>query len=407
MGIWRSIKGFLSGAAFRQQGTQSGSPSYYQGSAAANVNVDTSMQLSAVWSCCKIRTENIASLPLHLYKIADDGTRQLLKDHKLSLLLNGKINRWQTRQEFLETMLYQEVLLGNSYAYKQRNRAGEIVGLVPLMSMQMEVILNDNGSITYRYTDEKGPRNFTEDDIWHNKLMGNGTIGLNPLAYARNSVGVGLAAEGSVSKIYANGGKPSGILTIDKVLKDDQRVAVKKNFDDLSHGESQRLFVLEAGMKWQQVSLSPQDIELLQSRRFQIEDICRFWGVPSVLVNDTQSSTAWGSGVQQIVQGFYKMTLRPHMKRLQDNMRISLLKPEERFNHAFEFDLNDLLMPDRATRLKSGKEGITGGVLTPNEVRAEEGLPPLPGGDSLYLQQQMVPIADLKNVQRGQQKKGA
>ena len=215
---------------------------------------------------------------------------------------------------------------------------------------------------------------------------------MSPLAHARNSVGIGQGAEKAVGNIYTNGGKPSGILTVDKVLKPDQRAAIKNSFSEMSNGNNDRLFVLEADFKYTQASLSPNDIELLASRRFQIEDVCRFFGVPSILANDSQAGTTWGSGIQQIVQGFYKFGLKPYLTRYQSSMEANLLTPLERGKIAIRFDVSELLEPSKADRIKSGKEGVTGGLFTPNEWRKTEGLPPIDGGDKVIVQQQMVPI---------------
>jgi HK97 family phage portal protein len=291
-------------------------------------------------------------------------------------------------------------MLGNAYAVKQYNGRGEIIALIPLMSEQMEVTLLDDGSVTYRYTDGNNVRIYARESIWHNKLFGNGIIGLSPLAYARNSIGIGQATEKTVTNIYKSGGKPSGVLTIDKILTPEQRAAIKENFAGMLEGNESRLFTLEAGMNYQQVALSPQDIELLESRRFQIEDIARFFGVPSVLINDTKAGTTWGSGIQQIVQGFYKFTLRPYLERYEASMRCWLLTPAERGQYEIEFDFDALLRPDQGERIKMYKEAVQGGIMKPNQARLQEGWDQVEGGDQLFLQAQMTPINQLP-VQNG------
>lgn len=399
MGVLRNLINFVGGGGVsRNQGQQSSSPGSYPVAAAVNVTTDTALQLSAVWACVRLITESIGSMPIVIYDVAADGTKTRNAKHPLNALFNGKMNKWQTRQEFFESITYQYVLQGNNYAVKQYNSKGDIIGLVPLMTPQMEVDLQESGEILYHYTEGAGRRVYAQKSIWHNKLFGNGIIGLSPLAYARNSIGVGQAAEQATTKIYKNGGKPSGLLMIDKVLKKDQRDQIKANFSELVEGTSDRLFVLEADMKFESVSLSPNDIELLSSRRFQIEDICRFFGVPSILVNDTQASTAWGSGIAQIVQGFYKFGLRPYLERYEASMNINLLKPAERSKISIEFDLSEFLEPTYAERVKSGKEAVTGGLISPNEWRKSEQMPTKEGADSLIVQQQMIPIETIENT---------
>lgn len=401
MAFWKKLGVFLGGAGTRSVGIQSGSPNSFSSASAVPVTVDTALQISATWACVKLIAECVGSLPIKIYDVDAKGVRTLNTTHPLAGLFAGKVNRWQTRQEFFETLTYQLTLMGNNYSVIQRNSKKEIIALVPLMSEQMEVVLQGDGSVQYRYTDGTHMNVYAQETIWHNKIFGNGIIGLSPLSYARNSLGIAQAAETSVTKIYKNGGKPSGVLTIDKVLTDLQRAAIKQNFAQLAEGNDDRLFVLEAGMKYQQVSLSPQDVELLSTRKFQTEDIARFFGVPSVLINDTSTSTAWGSGIQQIVQGFYKLGLRPYLERYEASIKAWLLTPEERVKMDIEFDFEALLRADRAERMKSGKEGVQGGLLTPNEWRKEEGLEPKEGGDSLLVQQQMVALEKLGDVPRG------
>ncbi len=398
MDYWQRFLRYTSGAAYRNKGIQSGVGPHAQ-RAAVIVTTDGALQLSAVWACVKLITETIASLPIDIYKKdLSTGIRVYTYDHPLAILFGGKVNRWQTRVEFLETMIYQLIMHGNSYCAIQRGVGKKIIGLIPLMSAQMQVTLMADGSVTYTYTDNGSVTVYSSESIWHNKLFGNGIIGLSTLSYGRNTIGVGLAAEQAVTKIYNNGGKPSGVLTIDKLLTPEQRAQIKENFKELTEGDNSRMFVLEAGMQFQQVSLSPQDIELLASRKFQIEEVARFFGVPSVLINDTGASTTWGSGIQQIVEGFFKFGIRPCLNRMQESMRCWLLPVDERMLYDICFDSSDLLMPGMADRISMYKDGVQGGIMTPDQARSEEGWQPLPGGDKLYMQRQMVALEDLKNV---------
>lgn len=395
MAFWKSLVGYMTGASYRQEGVQLGAPASYASSPSVPINTDIALQLSAVWACARLKAETVGSMALNVYKVDSNGVKTPDRQHPLSVMFGGKVNRWQTKQEFFETITFQLVLHGNAYALKQYGTKGQLVGLIPLMAEQMQVSLKENGARVYKYTENGKTVEYSEEKIWHTKLFGNGIIGLSPLEYARNSIGVGVAAEKSVGKIYKNGGKPSGVLTYDKVLNEQQRKSVRENLSDLSASDSERLFVLEAGMKFEQVSLSPQDIELLQSRRFQIEDIARFFNVPSVLINDMSASTAWGSGIEKIVQGWYKLGLRPYLERYEASIKANLFSPEDRAQYDIEFDFKSLLRPDFYDRVKAGKEGVQGGLITPNEWRLEEGMPSLDGGDSLLVQQQMIKLENV------------
>jgi HK97 family phage portal protein len=206
------------------------------------------------------------------------------------------------------------------------------------MAEQMEVALLTDGTVTYRYNSGTDVSVYSPESIWHIKLMSNGIVGLSPLAYARNAIGIGIAGDDRVKTLASNGFKPTGVLTIDKLLKPEQREQIRLAFADLQQGSGDPLRVLEAGMTYQQVSMNPKDVQLLETRRFQIEDIARFFGVPSVLINDTSASTTWGSGIQQIVEGFYKLGLRPYLERYEAAIRNTLLSADDKRNFEFEFD---------------------------------------------------------------------
>lgn len=393
MDFFRTIWSWLGGASTQRNiGVQYSGPSYEE-AAATPVNEETAFQLSTVWACVKLLSETVASLPLVMYEKRPDG-RVVITEHPFAQLMAGKPNRYQTRLEFFETMMLNLVLHGNAYA-KVNKINGEVRSLMPLMSAQVEPSLLADGSIVYRYVEDGETIIYSEASIWHVKLFGNGIVGRSPLAFARNIVGIAQAAEKAVTKIYQNGGKPSGVLSLDALLTPEQRTMVRQNFSTLTTGTDERLLVLEKGMKFDAVSMSPEDIELLASRRFQTEEICRWFGVPSVMVNDTSGSTTWGSGIEQIVAGFYKLSLRPYLERFEASMHTHLLKPEDAKKYELEFDFEGLLRSDLKSRLEGYRTAIAGTILTPNEVRRIEGFPAVIGGDKLLSQINMTPIDQL------------
>lgn len=398
MSAYSWLRGLVSsGAGRRTPGTQNGESGAFPSRSAVPVTQDTALCFSAFWACVKLISESVASMPLQFYATNKDGTRTVDTTNSLAILMKGKVNRYQTRFGFFETMTMMLCTHGNAYALRQKNGQGTLIGLLPLMASQMTVTLEVGGGILYQYNDGRTTTKYTENEIWHIRLMGNGIVGLSPLSYARNSIGVGLAAENSMGKLFGSGSKPAAALTVPHVLKPDQRAKIKENFREMVDGNDDTLFLLEADMKYQQISMIPKDVELLASRSFQTKDVCRFMGVPSVLVNDTDASTAWGSGIEQIVSGFYKFGLRPYLERFEAAIIIDLLPPEQRMKMECEFDFNALLRADQQKRFQALKEGITGGFITPNEARLEEGMVALPGGENLFMQQQMVPVSMLAN----------
>ncbi|MGJ7497472.1 phage portal protein [Variovorax sp. RT4R15] len=390
MNPFYALGNWVMGGLRRVFGLQFASPGSYAQEAAAEVTWDSAMQLSGVWACVKLLAETVASLPLTLYKTTENG-RKVAESHALSIIFSGKPNRYQTKVEFFETVMLNLVMHGNAYC--RITRAGDrITSLLPLMSAQMEVTLLQGGAVVYQYTNGADVSVYAAESIWHLKLMGNGIIGMSPLAYQRNTLGIAQAAEGAVTKIYRNGAKPSGVLTVDRILTPNQRAEIKSNFSTLSEGTDDRMLTLEAGMKFQAVSLTPQDIELLASRKWQLAEICRWYGVPSVMVNDNSGSTVWGSGISEIVAGFYKVTLRPICEKIEASILCNLLTPAERLRYSAEFDFDALLRADQKSRYESYRIGIAGGFLTPDEARESESRASMPGGGKLYIQGAMVPI---------------
>lgn len=377
---------------FRRSGVQRGEPAGY-GETAAPVSFDSAMQVSSWFAGVRLIAETVASLPVVMYRV-QDGRRVVADRHPLWRVLAKKPNRYQTKVEFFETVLLNLVCHGNAYCRIQRS-GGQVIGLLPLMTAQVQTRLLRDGSIVHVYSHDDGVDILASESVWHLKLLGNGIIGLSPMDHARHALGIAQAAESRVAKLYRNGGKPTGILTVDKLLTADQRKQVKANFAELAEGNSDELMVLEAGFAYSQVSLSPQDMELLSTRRFQIEDVARFLGVPSVLINDTAGSTTWGSGIQQIIEGWYKTSLRSHLERIEASAMLHLLSDDDQRTYEIELDFDALLRADTAARLKGWSDAINTGQLTPNEARAEEGRAGLPGGDDLLVQGALMPLPQL------------
>jgi len=405
MSYWGRTTGLFGFSGLqRRTGLQVESPLSFTRRPTTAVNFDTAMSVSAFWACVKLLAEAIGSMPLECYAIGKDGRRETV-DHSLWRLMAFNPNRYQTRQEFFETLVMQLIINGNCYAAIERiGGKGRITSLLPLMSSQMQVVLQDDGAPQYRYTDSKGNmRVFAAESIWHIKQFGNGVVGLSTIGYMAKTLGVALDSDDRAATLAASGGKTNGVLMVDKILNKEQRAAIRENFRELTEGNSDELFVLEADMKYERTSLSPQDMQLLETRRFQIEDVCRFLGVPSVLVNDSSQTTTWGSGISQLVQGFYKLNLRPMLSRFEASMARHLLDPSEWHSVEFRFNFDELLRPDRTARLEANSAAINSAQLTPDEARATEGLPPLPGGDKLYLNSTMVPAGQVaRNLGGGQ-----
>ena len=364
---------------------------------------DVAMTQSAFWASVRLLTETVAAMPLVCFESNPETTvKQPRADYDLWKLLNYRPNRYQTRIEFFESMMLNLVTWGNAYMMVER-LGPRIVSLIVLPSSQTEAILLPDGSITYRYSDaNNNVKVFAEESIWHVKIFGNGIVGLSPLGYAGNTLGLSKDLAARQGKLAANGGKTNGILTVDQALKPEQKKAVRESFAGLQEGNDDQLFVLEAGFNYQQASLSPTDQQLLESRRFSIEDIARFMGVPSVLINDQNTST-WGSGIAEINTGFLKLNLKPYLERIEASIKRHLMPSSDWETIDIEFNFDSLLRADSATRAETASKQINSGQKTPNEIRASEGLAPAKsGGDTIYLNGSLVPAGtQQRQIQAG------
>lgn len=396
------IRRFLGGGIVRQPGLQTGSTLLSFGAKKNNVNQDTALQISAVWAAVQLKSKTLSSLDVNFYRNTPAG-RERVEEHPLPRLFTGKVNRYQTRVEFFETVGLNLYLTGNAYCIIQR-QGGKIVGLLPIMSSQVEVEILDDGDIAYTYNDGKNIRVFAEESIWHLKLFGNGVQGLSPLQYAASAISISISGEDWASNIVGNGGKPTGVLMFDKVLTKDQRAQLADKFKGLREGNRDALMVLEAGMKYEQISLSPQDVQLLEARRFQVEDIARFFDVPSVMINDTSGSTVWGSGIQQIIEGWYKLSFRPELERIETSIKTSLMTLAERESMSVEFNFEELLRTDFRTRVETGARAVGAGLMSRNEWRQREWLPQSDqeGANDLTVQVNMLPLDELQKLAGGQ-----
>ena len=353
---------------------------------------DTTMTQSVAWAGFRLLAETVASMPIIPYKTdLTKGTKVVDYSNELWRLINYKPNRYQTKTEFIEQIMLNLSAWGNSYVSVERTPSGRIISLMPYPTSQIETVLLDDGAIVHEYTDPLGNvKVFSSESMWHMKLFGNGLVGLSTLQYMSGATTLSKDLSDRQNKLAANGGKTNGILTVDQAMTKEQKEQVRKSFAGLEEGNSTELFVLEAGFNYQQASLSPTDMQLLESRKYSAEELARFIGVPSVLINDQTAST-WGSGIEQINMGFYKLNLKPYLERFEKSWKIWLMNPKDWETCDIEFDFDSLLRADAATRAETNSKKINSGQITPNEARMSEGLPPEEGGDKIYLNGSLIP----------------
>lgn len=372
---------------------------YGDSASGKSVTVDSALQLSAVWACVRLTAETVGTLPLMVYRRHADGGREVAGEHPLYGLLHDQPNADQTSVEFWEGVVLSLLLNGNAFAEKVRRSDGAIVALLPMAFDRTSIHRRQDGGLEYRFSDRGRTRVLGEDDVFHVRGFGNGgDLGLSPLAYARQTIGIATAADEAAGKMYANGIRPSGVLQMDQILKPDQRKDVRENIVGPLAGSSNAggVFVLEGGMKFSAVSLSPKDAEMATARRWHVEEICRWFGMPPILIGHaSEGQTMWGTGVGQIKQGWYTLGLRPLLRRIEAAIQRSLILPQDRGALSAEFTVEGFLRADSEARFSLYATAVQNGIRTRNEIRELENLPRIEGGDDLTVQSNLTPLQTL------------
>jgi HK97 family phage portal protein len=402
--FWSWFRG--SGAMSETTGEQNALPAIALVDDTANIGPDGALQLSAVWACVDRRAAMIASLPCFVYETDSKGMRTMARMTRLYSLLHESPNARMTPFEFWRAMMLNHDLRGNAYARIDRDeRTGEAISLWPMPADQVTPVVLDDGSMVYRYLIGNDVAVLAESSVLHLKGLGNGTVGFSKLEFMRATTDEMAKAQGNATKVFGNGGKPTGVLMLDKVLNDDQREKLRAKFGELASGSTSRLAVLEANMRYQQLSVSAEDQQLLESRQFGVEEICRWFDVPPVLVHHSNVTT-WGSGVEQIVDGWHKLTIRPILVSIEQALRKRVMTPLQRAGLTAEFSHDALLRGNIKDRMEVYAKAVNNGLKTRNECRQLENDPPMPGGDDLTVQTALIPISQLGKTTGGQANAG-
>ena len=367
--------------------------------------------LAAAWACVNLLAGTIASLPLFVYRTVD-GQRRIAPEHPLYRVLHDSPNADQTSLDYWEFIAACLELKGNGYSEVERRGDGSVVALdVPLAPDAVQVRRVGNGELEYRVSDGGRQRTVPQERMLHIRGFGGSPLGgLSTLSFGRAAFASALAVERAASATFRQGARSIGAFVADKDLKaeqmNDARQAVtEKYFEAVSQG---RPLVLNSGFQWHALTINPDDAQMLESRNFSVEEVCRFFGVPPHMIGHTQNSTSWGTGLEQQTLGFQKFTLRRRLKRIEQALEKQLLTPRDRADGiTIEFNLEGLLRADSKARSDFYGAMTRIGAMTINEVRALENLPPVEGGDVPRLQMQNVPITNAGNGLAGDQANAA
>lgn len=392
--------------------TAGSSYSFFLGGTASGkyVTERSAMQMTAVYCCVRILSEAVASLPLQFYRYTDDGGKEKAVEHSLYFLLHDEPNPEMTSFIFRETLMTHLLLWGNAYSQIIRNGKGEVVALYPLMPDRMKVDRDEHGRLYYEYTvydsDDVDGRKGTNKvgrsvrlqphDVLHIPGLGfDGLVGYSPIAMAKNAIGLAIATEEYGSKFFANGAAPSGVLEHPGTIKDPSKVRESWQATFGGSGNANKIAVLEEGMKYTPISISPEQAQFLETRKFQIDEIARIFRVPPHMIGDLEKSSF--NNIEQQSLEFVKYTLDPWVSRWEQAMVRALLTPDEKKKYFFKFNVDGLLRGDYQSRMNGYATARQNGWMSANDIRELENLDRIPaeqGGDLYLINGNMTKLED-------------
>ena len=379
------------------------------------VNERTAMQTTAVYACVRILAEAIASLPLSVYQTTGLGKEKALT-HNLYHLLHDEPNSEMTSFVFRETLMSHLLLWGNAYAQIIRDQNGKVLSLYPLLPNKMSVNRDSRGNIYYVYTRDSdetpslagyGEFYLSDHEVLHIPGLGfDGLIGYSPIAMAKNAIGMSLATEEYGASFFANGATPGGVLEHPGIVKDPQRVRESWNSVYQGTKNAHKVAVLEEGMKYQSIAISPEQAQFLETRKFQINEIARIFRVPPHMVGDLEKSSF--SNIEQQSLEFVKYTLDPWVTRWEQAMQKALLLPGEKSQYSIKFNVDGLLRGDYQSRMNGYAIARQNGWMSANDIRELENMnliSPEEGGDIYMVNGNMLKLKDVgayakENIER-------
>ena len=357
------------------------------------VSVDTAMQLSAVYACVRVKSEDLASLPLILYRRLERG-KERAPEHSLYRILHDQANPQMTALQFRETMATHLELRGNAFANIERNSDGTVKWLWPLNPTRMDKpMLATDGRLLYRYWLPNGTQAIlTQDEVFHLRGMSfDGVLGVSPIEAQRETMGNALAAMEYGTRFFANNANPSGVLQAKSRISEEAAKRLRNSWNDAHQGLSNahRVAILEEGMEWKQISITPEDAQYLESKKYSRSEIAGIYRVPPHKIADLERSTF--SNIEEQDIDYAKSTIRPMARRWEAQTNMSLLLPSEQSRYLSEFLLDDLLRGKTLERFEAYQKAWW---MTGNEIRERENLNPIDGLDQPLLPVNMALGAD-------------
>ncbi|MBY6138535.1 phage portal protein [Leisingera daeponensis] len=363
----------------------------------AVVSHSTAMTISAAFDCVRKHAQAVASLPLAVYERQSDGSKKRIEPD-LAEILTMTPNQNQTSLDYWEGMAAQTILGGNGYSEKLELPGGRLVGLRPLHGVVPQRL--PGGGFRYSFIDRGKREYLPASKVFHVRGFGAGDgLGLSAIKYGANAFGAALSADESAGKVFKSGLMASGVVSSEQTLTAEQRAALQKMLEEYRGStNSGKLMTLEAGLKFQRLQMNPEDVQLLETRRFNVEDVCRWFGVPPVVIGHAaQGQTMWGSGVEAIMLSWMTLGINPALRKIEAQARKDLVPPERRRRWFVEFNREALLQMDSKSKAEFLSKMASSATMTANERRAKLNLPPHPdpSAEQLLAQGAMLPIQDL------------
>ncbi|WP_320711551.1 phage portal protein [Enterobacter asburiae] len=359
------------------------------------VTADKAIQLSAVWACVRLLSESISTLPLKIYIRQPDGSRKAATDHPAYSILCRRPNSEMTPSRFMLMVVASICLRGNAFIEK-KFIANRLVSLVPLLPQNMVVKRLTTGALEYKYTENGNERVIPVKNIMHIRGFGlDGVCGMMPMKTGRDVIGSAMAVEESAAKIFEQGLQSSGFLSSENALDEDQRERLRGYMAKFTGSKNAgKIMVLEGGLKYQGVTMNPEDAQMLESRAFSIEEICRWFRVPPFMVGHTTKQSSWASSLEGMNLQFLTHTLRPLLVNIEQEIGRCLLDSDDEV--FAEFSVEGLLRADSAGRAAYYTSALQNGWMSRNDVRRLENMPPIEGGDIYTVQ---LNLTQLKNLE--------
>ncbi len=353
------------------------------------VTPETAMRVSTVYACVRLIAGAIATLPLPVYQLGEKNVREAVTDHPLKLLLNEQPTPRFSAALFWEFLVSSILLRGDGFAIIVRDRAGNITELIPIRSEY--VIVERRGNRLAYFIEDDGKRlGFDQSDVLHFAGFGfNGWRSMSVIRFAAfQAIGSALAMEAYAGKFFVNGAGSKIVLSTPNELDQDQLQELRDLWGKVYAGpdNSGKPLILHGGLTATPLSMTMQDAQLLESRKYQAEDIARAFGVPPFMVGIMEKTTSFGSGVEHMSMSFLIYVLMPYLTRISQEINRKCFLINKYF---VEFNTNGLLQADAKGRSQFLREALGGargpGWMTVNEVRKVENLPPIDGGDQLFV----------------------